>query len=116
MLWLPNTLYALRRLSLHTFSASHDSWRHNGLEFCNRAMLTWAHERGITLRLIAPGNPRTVQTSVVKKSAAIRAGQCARRNVRQIIGRSRLGGMPSAFRMLAIVDRATRWPTFFSAP
>ena len=52
----------------------------------------------------------------VKKSAAIRAGQCAWRNVRQVIGRSRLGGMPSAFRMLAIVDRATRWPTFFSAP
>ena len=52
----------------------------------------------------------------VKKSAAIRAGQCAWRNVRQVIGRSRLGGMPSACRMLAIVDRATRWPTFFSAP
>ena len=29
----------------------------NGLEFCGRAMLTWAHERGITLRLIAPGKP-----------------------------------------------------------
>ena len=26
------------------------------------------------------------------------------------------GGMPSALRMAAIVDRATRWPTFFSAP
>jgi putative transposase len=29
----------------------------NGLEFCGRAMLTWAHERGVTLRLIAPGKP-----------------------------------------------------------
>ena len=23
----------------------------NGLEFCGRAMLTWAHARGVTLRL-----------------------------------------------------------------
>ena len=29
----------------------------NGLEFCGRAMLTWAHERGVALRLIAPGKP-----------------------------------------------------------
>jgi transposase InsO family protein len=29
----------------------------NGLEFCGRAMLTWAHDRGITLRLIEPGKP-----------------------------------------------------------
>ena len=29
----------------------------NGLEFCGRAMLTWAHERRVTLRLIAPGKP-----------------------------------------------------------
>ena len=29
----------------------------NGAEFCSRAMLTWAHERGVTLRLIAPGKP-----------------------------------------------------------
>ncbi len=29
----------------------------NGLEFCGRAMLTWAHTRGVTLRLIAPGKP-----------------------------------------------------------
>ena len=29
----------------------------NGLEFCGRAMLTWAHARGITLRLIEPGKP-----------------------------------------------------------
>ena len=38
------------------------------------------------------------------------------RNVRQVVGRSRLGGMPSALRMEATVERATRWPTFFSAP
>jgi putative transposase len=29
----------------------------NGLEFCGRAMLTWAHERRVTLRLIEPGKP-----------------------------------------------------------
>ena len=29
----------------------------NGKKFCGRAMLTWAHERGITLRLIEPGKP-----------------------------------------------------------
>lgn len=29
----------------------------NGKEFCGRAMLTWAHQRGITLRLIEPGKP-----------------------------------------------------------
>jgi transposase InsO family protein len=30
----------------------------NGLEFCGRAMLTWAHMRGVTLRLIEPGSAR----------------------------------------------------------
>jgi len=29
----------------------------NGPEFCGRAMLTWAHERGVDLRLIEPGKP-----------------------------------------------------------
>ena len=29
----------------------------NGSEFCGRAMLTWAHTRGVTLRLIEPGKP-----------------------------------------------------------
>ena len=29
----------------------------NGPEFCGRAMLTWAHQRGVTLRLIEPGKP-----------------------------------------------------------
>ena len=29
----------------------------NGKEFCGKAMLTWAHERGIALRLIEPGKP-----------------------------------------------------------
>ena len=28
----------------------------NGLEFCGRAMLTWAHTRGVTLWLIEPGS------------------------------------------------------------
>ena len=29
----------------------------NGPEFCSRAMLMWAHERGVTLRVIEPGKP-----------------------------------------------------------
>jgi transposase InsO family protein len=29
----------------------------NDKEFCGKAMLTWAHERGIVLRLIEPGKP-----------------------------------------------------------
>jgi transposase InsO family protein len=29
----------------------------NALEFCGRRMLTWAHERNVTLRLIEPGKP-----------------------------------------------------------
>jgi len=29
----------------------------NGKEFCGRAMLTWAHAHGVTLRLIEPGKP-----------------------------------------------------------
>ena len=29
----------------------------NGKEFCGRAMLTWAHTHGVTLRLIEPGKP-----------------------------------------------------------
>jgi len=29
----------------------------NGKEFCGRAMLTWAHERGVRLFLIQPGKP-----------------------------------------------------------
>ena len=29
----------------------------NGPEFCSRAMLTWAYDRGVMLRLIEPGKP-----------------------------------------------------------
>ena len=29
----------------------------NTKEFCARAMLTWAHQRGVKLRLIEPGKP-----------------------------------------------------------
>ena len=29
----------------------------NGKEFCGRAMMTWAHQRGVTLRQIEPGKP-----------------------------------------------------------
>jgi transposase InsO family protein len=36
----------------------------SGLEFRGRAMLTWAHERRVILRLIAPGKPN--QTAYVE--------------------------------------------------
>lgn len=29
----------------------------NGKEFCGKAMVTWAHHRGVDLRLIEPGKP-----------------------------------------------------------
>lgn len=29
----------------------------NGKEFCGKAMVAWAHERGVSLRLIQPGKP-----------------------------------------------------------
>jgi transposase InsO family protein len=29
----------------------------NGKEFCGKAMVTWAHARGVDLRLIEPGKP-----------------------------------------------------------
>jgi putative transposase len=29
----------------------------NGKEFCGKTMVTWAHERGVQLRLIEPGKP-----------------------------------------------------------
>jgi transposase InsO family protein len=29
----------------------------NGKEFCGKAMVTWAYERGVQLRLIEPGKP-----------------------------------------------------------
>lgn len=29
----------------------------NGKEFCGRAMLSWAHQRGVQLRQIQPGKP-----------------------------------------------------------
>ena len=30
----------------------------NGKEFCGKAMLEWAHRRGVQLRLIEPGKPK----------------------------------------------------------
>jgi hypothetical protein len=41
--------------------------------------------------------------------------QCARRNVCHDVGRCGAGGSPWAFKIRAIVDRPTRWPTFFNA-
>ena len=40
----------------------------NLLEFCGRAMLTWAHTRGVTLRLIEPGKP--TQNAYIESSMA----------------------------------------------
>ena len=44
----------------------------NGLEFCGRAMLTWAHARGVTLRLIEPGKP--TQNAYIESFNACEAG------------------------------------------
>jgi transposase InsO family protein len=35
----------------------------NGKEFCGKAMVTWAHERGVQLRLTEPGKPTRTPTS-----------------------------------------------------
>ena len=51
--------------------------------------------------------PWTVHTSVVKKSAAAIASQCAAKNVRHESDRSGTGLMPWARRIVATVDRAT---------
>ena len=62
------------------------------------------------------GRPRQVDTSVVKKSAPAITPQCARKNVCHAVGRRGTGGSPCRFSIRAIVERPTRWPTFFSAP
>ena len=38
----------------------------NGPEFCGRAMLTWAHDRNVTLRLIEPVN--RIRTRISNRS------------------------------------------------
>jgi transposase InsO family protein len=52
--------YALTRMLdrlKHTRGLPQDIRTDNGKEFCGKAMLTWAHDRGIALRLIEPGKP-----------------------------------------------------------
>jgi putative transposase len=46
----------LDRLAL-TRGLPHAIRTDNGKEFCGRAMLTWAHQQGVSLRLIEPGKP-----------------------------------------------------------
>jgi hypothetical protein len=54
-------------------------------------------------------NPIRVQASTVKKSAAVIISQCAERNSRQLVFRSRsgAGSIPRSFKILAIVPRLT---------
>jgi putative transposase len=86
----------------------------NGPEFCGRAMLTWAHERGLTLRLIEPGKPNQNAyiesfngrfrdeclnenwfTSVAHAQAVIEAWRCEYNDERP---KEALGGLtPSAY-------------------
>ena len=40
----------------------------NGKEFCGRTMLTWAHERGVLLRLIEPGKQRQLEREKTEHS------------------------------------------------
>jgi hypothetical protein len=41
---------------------------------------------------------------------------CAFKNVCRDVERCGTGGRPAALRIRRIVERPTRWPTFFSAP
>jgi hypothetical protein len=60
---------------------------------------------GPEIRTAAPPGAGPVAGNLLRRRPA---RTCARRNVRHAIGRSRLGGMPCSFRILAIVARATR--------
>jgi hypothetical protein len=48
---------SLDRSARHRARAADRLRTHNRLEFCDRAMLSWAYEQGIKLRLIEPGKP-----------------------------------------------------------
>ena len=49
----------------------------NGPEFCSRAMLTWAHERGLTLRLIDRASPSKCVYRIVQWTLSRRVPQRA---------------------------------------
>jgi hypothetical protein len=50
----------------------------NGKEFCGRAMVTWAHKRGVQLRLIEPGKPQPERLRrILQRPAARRVPQRA---------------------------------------
>ena len=46
----------------------------NGKEFCGRAMLDWAHAKGVTLRLIEPGKPN--QNAYIERFNGRLRGEC----------------------------------------
>lgn len=46
----------------------------NGKEFCGNAMVTWAHERGVQLRLMEPGKPN--QNAYVESSKGHLRDEC----------------------------------------
>ena len=93
----------------------------NGSEFCSRAMLTWAHERGLTLRLIEPGKPNQNAyiesfngrfrdeclnehwfTSLAHAQAVIEAW---RREYNEVRPKKRLGGLtPAAYARTLMTD------------
>lgn len=37
-----------------------------GKEFCGKAMVAWAHERGVQLRLIEPGKPKDADAALAR--------------------------------------------------
>jgi hypothetical protein len=47
----------------------------NGKEFCGKAMVTWAHERGVDLRLIEPGKPNQRLRRILQRPPARRMPQ-----------------------------------------
>jgi transposase InsO family protein len=50
----------------------------NGREFCGRAMLTWAHARGVKLFLIQPGKPN--QNAYIKSFNGRLRDECLNEN------------------------------------
>jgi putative transposase len=99
----------------------------NGPEFTGRAMLTWAHERGITLRLIEPGKPN--QNAYVESFNGRLRDECLnehwfmtlahaksiietwRREYNEERPKKSLGGLtPSAYAMQLVEKAATLTP------
>lgn len=99
----------------------------NGKEFCGRAMLTWAHENGVSLRFIAPGKPN--QNAYVESFNGRLRDECLnehwftsladarvlieawRRDYNEHRPKKDLGGIPSAVYAARLVTRTASTAT-----